>query len=1704
MNLFIDFLEKGIAAGGFSNDDIVEIILPLLEEVYTFHLENKVAPLHNLGTLLITHEKLDIDEQYIREPSINMRALSSLKTRSGNALDITDEYKEVNDAGAFYPEHNTLQLLKEDEAVIERPVFLKGYRSYEIELGHHDALTDIFVLGLILGSLATNSNLGELEYLEAFVSNRKSLQILNSKIHPAIANVVTEMTQPDRAKRARDLGELILKLKNYRDYNPEAEYAIDVNKFEQSRAYQNKDQWVISRLRNRLFDLSRRNRLLYFKPSLKFLNLTEASFPLTLSLNYVKPEHLFVWDDKLQSSVQAGKEINLSKYIRQEENPYIISYLEKIRLEAQSDINEYGFSQLRLAVCFLSWYNKEVDPKERINSPLVLLPVAIKKKKGLKDQYTLEITSAEAEINPVLSHNLREVYGIQLPSFVPLEVLDIHALYNDINKQVLSSASGVKLELVDKPRIKIIHAQARQTLAHYNKRLRNKSKSIQSYHDLDYSYERDQFQPLGLEIYKHYVQPSASYLEYIINEEVKPRGLRFAEEKERTLYSVDTDTANPFVWEMNLCSVTLGNFNYRKMSLVRDYNEIAENNLHNKVFSEIFSNEPRKRAEDIPVVNSMRSMYPVVHADPTQIYAIKSAKGTDSFIIQGPPGTGKSQTITNLIADFAARGKTVLFVCEKRAAIDVVFHRLQQHKLDELCCLIHDSQSDKKSFVMNLKATYEQYLKQTIPLKEAEEGRAALIDAIDAELLYLHRFNDAMAQVRDSLGTHMKHVIERLIILDRNTVEADAVLLEILPEYKAWMQHGEQIAAMQKRLEIVTGSKFLADSAIRKIKPQALQQEGVISGVKEQLEQIGGQLKAIGSILEAQRIPGEMVASMDKLKQLIEAAAELKQLADKKQYYLLVENSKDSKELDKLVAEFKKLSKKLQASFKKTQYWSKKLPQQELKEAARQIGALEVSFFKIFSPTYRKLKKVFQANYDFSKHQVVPAFASVAQDLLDEYAIEEEIVEVKGNTAELFEQEDPKQLYDHIDALRKRMDTELHRFFLNNAQDGYNTARQLGEAQFSFTTLDINIRGLLHDASKKSIEEIEADMQAVNQALKQLQELLPDMRNLFMMPDSLQKVLREHTVDAAGIEALIADKTLQAFYRFHQHIAEVSAGEIEVRTARIEKMYEELLAADALYIRAVTQHKFGEHINQAAKSVTQLNQEERQFKKQYTEGRKILEHEFGKQMRYKSIRELASAESGDVIRDLKPVWLMSPLSVSDTLPLVNDFFDVVIFDEASQITLEEGVPSLFRAPKAIIVGDEMQMPPTSFFSTASNDEEDITIENQWGDKEFFSIDADSLLTQAARKLNSTMLGWHYRSRHESLISYSNAAFYNRGLLTVPDVVNHDFERNEIVATREEIQAGKVSFKAERPISYHYLQDGVYEKRSNKDEANYIALLVKDLLQQHAEKSIGIVAFSMEQQGEIENALEALAQSNTVFAAQLEAGRQRMEAGQFAGLFVKNLENVQGDERDVIILSICYGFDRHGKMLMNFGPINRKGGEKRLNVIFSRAKHHVAVVSSIRHQDIKNEYNEGANYLRRYLQYAELVSKGNMEQAALVLNGLSKVPENADAQGVNLVARQLGTYLQQQGFEVTYNTGQSHFRCDVAVRRKGEHAFCAGILVDTDLHYRNEDVLEQYVLRPQIMRSFGWNIIPVLTKDWLENKTRVCGNVLRKIGGAKAN
>jgi hypothetical protein len=222
---------------------------------------------------------------------------------------------------------------------------------------------------------------------------------------------------------------------------------------------------------------------------------------------------------------------------------------------------------------------------------------------------------------------------------------------------------------------------------------------------------------------------------------------------------------------------------------------------------------------------------------------------------------------------------------------------------------------------------------------------------------------------------------------------------------------------------------------------------------------------------------------------------------------------------------------------------------------------------------------------------------------------------------------------------------------------------------------------------------------------------------------------------------------------------------------------------------------------------------------------------------------------------------------------------------------------------------------------------------------------------------------------------------------------------------------------------------------------------------------------------------------------------------FTGLIIKNLENIQGDERDIIIISVCYGPDSRRRMLMNFGPVNKKGGEKRLNVLFSRARKHMAVVSSIRYEQITNEYNEGASYFRRFLQYAELVSSGQMLAARTILDGL--VPHKAAGDSIvspTIIREQLAAQLVGLGYEVAGPIGQSDFKCSLAVKRNPtDEDYALAILIDDESHYRNDNLIEQYYQRPSILFSFGWKVLSVYAKDWLHQPQKVLEQVLKALG-----
>lgn len=450
----------------------------------------------------------------------------------------------------------------------------------------------------------------------------------------------------------------------------------------------------------------------------------------------------------------------------------------------------------------------------------------------------------------------------------------------------------------------------------------------------------------------------------------------------------------------------------------------------------------------------------------------------------------------------------------------------------------------------------------------------------------------------------------------------------------------------------------------------------------------------------------------------------------------------------------------------------------------------------------------------------------------------------------------------------------------------------------------------------------------------------------------------------------------------------------------------------------------------------------------------VLRRECAKKMRHKPIRQLL-AETKGVAMALKPCFLMSPLSVSQYLPPDAEPFDLVVFDEASQIPVWDAVGAIARGRQLIVVGDPKQMPPTNFFQRGEG--EDDEPESDEGVE-----DMESILDEAlALGICSSHLDWHYRSRHESLIAFSNAHYYDDRLNTFPSAIRHS------------PQLG---------VSLHFVADGVYEargKRTNLREAEAVVdWVMTEAARGEAARRVGVVTFSLAQKNLIEDLVEKRAAAMPDLAAFFDESRDDP-------FFVKNLENVQGDERDVILFSVCYAPDAHGDFAMNFGPLNRQGGERRLNVAVTRAREQVVVFSSVHAEqiDLSRTKAVGAAHLKDFLDYA---ARG----------GETRVGETAAGDSV---LAQVQSFLTEKGYATIMGVGTSDRRVDLAVcRPETDGEFLLGILGDGPGYGADRTVRDRDALRVEVLQNLGWNLMRLWSVDWILDRARTQQRILETL------
>lgn len=454
-------------------------------------------------------------------------------------------------------------------------------------------------------------------------------------------------------------------------------------------------------------------------------------------------------------------------------------------------------------------------------------------------------------------------------------------------------------------------------------------------------------------------------------------------------------------------------------------------------------------------------------------------------------------------------------------------------------------------------------------------------------------------------------------------------------------------------------------------------------------------------------------------------------------------------------------------------------------------------------------------------------------------------------------------------------------------------------------------------------------------------------------------------------------------------------------------------------------------------------------------------------------------EFSELLLELFPCWLLSPETVSEILPLDNSLFDLIIFDEASQMFIENAIPTIYRGKKVVIAGDDKQLKPTSMFKSKIDNEDEVD-ENEVA----AALEEESLLDLAKVNYDSVYLNYHYRSKYDELINFSNYAFYGGKLEVAPNTIKTDITDNKPI---ERIKV-----------------DGRWIDRKNIKEAEKVVKLVKEiLLNREKKETIGIITFNITQQDLIEDYLEAECEKDPLFRKLYIDEKNRIENNEDVSIFIKNIENVQGDERDIIIFSVGYAKNEKDKISLNFGSLSQDGGENRLNVAISRAKEKIYVVTSIEPEqlgNVDNTKNNGPKLFKKYLEYVKYVSEGDKRSAKVILNSLldSDISRNTKVKFDSPFEEEVYKELVKRGLSVDTQIGVSGYKIDLGIYDEITSKYKLGIECDGSAYHSSKEARERDIHRQRYLESRGWKIYRIWSRDWWSNSDEIIEDILNQI------
>jgi AAA domain/REase_MTES_1575/Protein of unknown function (DUF4011) len=1074
---------------------------------------------------------------------------------------------------------------------------------------------------------------------------------------------------------------------------------------------------------------------------------------------------------------------------------------------------------------------------------------------------------------------------------------------------------------------------------------------------------------------------------------------------------------------------------------------------------------------------------PVIYSDPSQRAAVRSSRTARLLVVDGPPGTGKSQTIVNLVADTLARGGKVAIVCEKRVALDVVKQRLDSAGLGHLAALVHDVADDRKALYTHIADRLEaperrqfdparltDFRKQAHALETHLAVRAQLLATPTAALLSMGQLHSKASNT----ATTFPHTFPGLATVDWPTLPRLLAALRGLHSFALCFASGHPLHSRKSLAEA-------SDDDFRRILDnlQTAQQTARI------YDQIYAATPHPPELLESSHAALTFAAGLPISDSAFPALMRLRREVFSN---AVVEQGLAT------VAHNRTL---LQEEKNRIHFSGSPELDSALTDARRHAG----SFFKFLKPAWRRasaiLRETLQRDWpEKASAKLDPALFGAMERRLAvsrAWASAAEFYQLLGIPSQLpgdaatllTRHEQFLKLWEQTAGMAAarpalkalKLWPEASTADWTDTMSGWQAAQNLLTAQRSYyaavRTASVIFPDILSaDPARMQAMEVAftkdaPELRQADQALAGLSELLPVAGDYVgLLADNLPQTTPETWCDACT--RAWAESHLLAAEAAHPAITGLDSsppmGSDEAASAQLLKLHQQISAEESLRLAAA---------GDLTGLMAVLPAEARVRRSPEQAAREILLKETRKQRSITPMRTLVRKHAREIL-DVVPVWLMSPETTAILFPR-EPIFDLLIIDEASQCTVENGLPVLTRARRAVVSGDDKQMPPSSFFKAGAGLEIDEDAESEVAPDAFAS---ESLLVLARASGAGAPLRWHYRALFEELIAFSNHSMYGGSLLTVPSIVSRS---------------------APPAIRWVHLPHGTWEKGVNLPEAVRVVDLMVEVLSRPSPPSVGIITFNLSQRRAILDEIDHRRSTDNAFSSVWDTAAAKEALDERP--FVKNLESVQGDERTVIIFSLGYApvlrkrkdGSEETYVPARFGPLGQKGGERRLNVAVSRAKAEVIVVSSFLPSmlSVANTKHDGPRMFKAFVEFARHLGEGRRSHAEKILilvndtaaAGLHKDPAlNRKAPTGLPLHHQIALALADAGLNVETMVGTSEFRLPVAIVTDGnDQRYALAILCEEGDH--STDVYEDYVHVPNVLAHRGWRHLRVTSRQW---------------------